>query len=88
VELNKNRASPIITDLMDKPFHGSNRSIEMIFVRARNSKKENAQRIHQQIYNGSKRAYSRGDMLFFIPAMPKVEAQCNKFIFDHKQFPS
>jgi hypothetical protein len=67
---------------MIKPFHSSIRSIEMIFVRSEHSKKEVGQRTPQQIYNGSKKSYSRGDMLFFVPVMPKVEedySQCKLY---------
>jgi hypothetical protein len=42
VALNENRESKIIIDLVIKPFRGSSKSVDMIFFRAEQSKKDDA----------------------------------------------
>jgi len=75
----------------EEPFRGSSKSVHMIFVRAEHSKKEEARNVLQEIYDGSKKPYPRGDMLFFIPFWSKLEDythkhQRDKFIFNHEKY--
>jgi hypothetical protein len=63
----------------------------MIYVRAERSKKEDARKIMQKIYDGTKKQYPRGDMMLFIPIISKLEDeyspdQRDKFIFNHERF--
>lgn len=89
--LNANRPKPIIIDLVLQPFRGSNKSIDMIFVRAERSKKAEARQVIQEIYDGPPKAYPCGDILLFIPVTSKLEEdytpdQRDKFIFNHEKF--
>jgi hypothetical protein len=70
---NANKPKPIIIDLVLKPFRGSPRSIELIFVHAEHSKKQEAGSALQEIYDGSSEAYPRGDILLFVSVMSKLE---------------
>jgi hypothetical protein len=83
--LNQGREKPIIIYLVVKPFCGSSKSSEMIFVRFKQSKKEEAQKALQEIYVGSIKQYPHGDVLFFIPLSSTLEddytpAQRDRFI--------
>jgi hypothetical protein len=42
IKTNKDHAKPIIIDLVVKPFRGSSKSVEMIFIWAERSKKDDA----------------------------------------------
>ncbi len=91
IEANQTRHKPIIIDMVVKPFRGSSKSIEMIFVRAERSKKDIAKDIMEKIYDGSIKSYPRRDMLFFIPISSKIEddytpQQGDKFIFNHENY--
>jgi hypothetical protein len=50
-------------DMVIKPFDDSSKSV--VFVRAERSKKEDARHALEKIYDGSVKAYPRGEMLFF-----------------------
>ncbi len=91
VDLKQGCEKPILLDLVVKPFRGSSKSVHMIFVRAEHSKNEEARNVLQEIYDGSKKPYPRGDMLFFIPFWSKLEDythkhQRDKFIFNHEKY--
>ncbi len=60
-------------------------------LRSKRSKKEEARLVLQDIYDGSKKSYPRGDMLFFIPVMSKLDneytaEQQDKFITNHEAY--
>jgi hypothetical protein len=91
IELNKNKEKPIILDLVVKPFRGSSKTVEMIFARAERSKKEEARKALQDIYDGTNKAYPRGDMLVFVPIMSKLEddytpGQRDRILYNHEKF--
>jgi hypothetical protein len=82
---------PIILDLVVKPFRGSSKTVEMIFARAERSKKEEARKVLQEIYDGSNKAYPRGDMLVFIPIMTRLEdnftpGQRDCILYNHEKY--
>ncbi len=76
---------------MVKPFRGSSKSTDMIFVRAERSKQDEARKVLQNIYDGSRKSYPRGEMLLLIPIVSRLEDeytpdQRDKFIFNHEKF--
>jgi hypothetical protein len=90
VALNQDRPSKLFIDLVVKPFRGSAKSTDMIFVRAERSKKDDARHVLSEIYDGSKKSYPRGEMFLFIPITSKLEeeytaTQRDKFIFNHER---
>lgn len=63
----------------------------MIFVRAERSKKDEARKVLQEIYDGSSKAYTRGEMFLFIPVKSRLQedytpSQRDKFIFNHNRY--
>jgi hypothetical protein len=72
IALNKGKTKPIIIDLVVKPFHGSSKSTDMIFVRAEQSKQQEACNVLLSIYDGSWKFYPRGEMMLFIPILLKI----------------
>jgi len=91
IALNSAREKPIIIDLVVKPFKIPRKSVEMIFVRAKRSKKEEARNFFLHLYDGTPKKYPRGDMLLFIPLTSKLEAdytdaQRAKFVFNHSTY--
>jgi hypothetical protein len=76
VNLNSNRAKPILIDLVIKPFHGSNKSVKIIFVHTARSKKNEARSLIQETYNGTPKAYPWGGILIFILVPSKLEEDC------------
>ncbi len=65
--LHPDQESPIIVDLIQRPFRSSEKSIPMIFVTSERSKMDLVRAALSNIYDGTAKAYPRGDMLFFIP---------------------
>jgi hypothetical protein len=91
VSATKDCQSKIILDLVVKPFHGSSKSTDMIFVRAELSKKDEARHILQNLYDGTNKSYPRGEMLLMIPIVSKLEDeftpdQRDKFIYNHEKY--
>jgi hypothetical protein len=58
---------PIILDLIQRPFRGPKHSVPMIFVATECSTSDLVSEALQTLYDGTPKAYPRGDMLFFIP---------------------
>jgi hypothetical protein len=65
--LNSDPEHPIIMDLIQRPFRGPKKSVPMIFVTTECSKVDLVREVLQNLYDGTPKAYPRGDMLFFIP---------------------
>ena len=91
IALNKDREKPIIIDFEVKPFCAPGKSIEMIFVRSEQSKKEPAQEFFLDLYDGTPKQYPRGDMMLFTLITTKLEddfsdSQCKKYIFNHTAY--
>jgi hypothetical protein len=91
VQLNQGRDTPIIIDLVIKPFKGPGKSADMIFMRSERSKREEATKFFLKLYDGTPKRYPRGDMLFFIPVTSKLEAeytdaQRSKYLFNHQAY--
>jgi hypothetical protein len=66
-EANSDPENPIVFDLIVRQFRGSKKSTQMIFVTAERSKQDVVREIFKTIYDGSSKAYPRGEMMLFIP---------------------
>jgi hypothetical protein len=66
-EANSDPENPIVFDLIIRQFRGSKKSTQMIFVTAEQSKQDVVREIFKTIYDGSSKAYPRGEMMLFIP---------------------
>ncbi len=76
-------------DLIQRPFRGPKHSVPMIFVTTEQSMTDLVREALQHIYDGTPKAYPRGDMLFFIPLKgndPYTPEQRSKFIFNHETY--
>lgn len=74
-----------------KPFRGSSNAVDMIFVRAERSKKDEARKVLQELYDSTPKAYPQGKMLLFIPVKSRLEegytpSQRDKFLFHHNKY--
>jgi hypothetical protein len=88
-DANNNLEQPMIFDLLTRPFRGSKKSTQMIFVTAERSKQDAVREIFKTIYDGSPKAYPRGDMMLFIPTRNGEQysnEQRDKIIFNHEQY--
>jgi hypothetical protein len=86
---NPDPENSIVFDLIFRQFRGSKRSAQMIFVTVERSKQERAREIFKKIYDGSSKAYPRGEMMLFIPTRNGEQysnEQRDKFIFNHEQY--
>jgi hypothetical protein len=91
LRLNQGKETPIIIDLVIKPFKSPGKSADMIFVRSERSKRDEATQFFLKLYDGTPKRYPRGDMLFFIPVTSKLEleytdAQRSKYLFNHQAY--
>jgi hypothetical protein len=91
VALNKDKEKLILIDVVMKSFRGSSYSVDMIFVRAECSKKDEARKVLQELYAGTPKVYPRGEMLLFIPVKSYLEedytaSQRDKLIFNHNKY--
>jgi hypothetical protein len=67
LEANTDMDNPIVFDLIVRQFRGSKKSTQMIFVTAERSKQDIVHDIFKTIYDGTPKAYPRGEMMLFIP---------------------
>jgi len=91
IKFNHSREKPIIIDLIVKPFKSPGKSLDMIFVRSEQSKKEETTQFFLKLYDGTPKRYPRGYMLFFIPVTSKLvaeytDAQRAKYLFNHQAY--
>jgi hypothetical protein len=88
-QANNDTENPIVFDLIVRQFRGSKKSTQMIFVTAERSKQDNVRDIFKAIYDGTPKAYPRGEMMLFIPTRNGEQYsndQRDKFIFNHEQY--
>jgi len=91
IKLNQGRETPIIIDLIVKPFKSKEKSVDMIFVRSERSKREETTKFFLKLYDGTPKRYPRGDMFLFIPVTSKLEAEYTdaqraKYLFNHQAY--
>jgi hypothetical protein len=88
-KVNPDPDSSIVFDLITRQFRGSKKSTQMIFVTAERSKQDIVREVFKEIYDGSPKAYPRGEMMLFIPTRNSEQysnEQRDKFIYNHDQY--
>jgi hypothetical protein len=88
-DVNSDPDHPIIFDLIVRQFRGSRKITQMIFVTAERSKQDIVREIFKKIYDGTPKAYPRGEMMLFTPTRNGEQYsndQRDKFIYNHEQY--
>jgi hypothetical protein len=87
-EITQNQET-LLFDLILRRFRSTTKTTMMIFVTAERSKQETVREAFKTIYDGTSKAYPRGEMLLFIPIKHGEsydQDKRNKYIFNHETY--